>query len=273
MEEKKLKICLVSLNQKFEDKSANREKVEDILNDINKYNLDIIIFPEMTLTGYSLNTELSEPWENSKSLKFFIEQSKKSNTSIIFGLSIKENNSYKNRACFIDNKGNVLLFYDKIHPFSYAGEEKIFDGGSRLSFAKYKDFSLALTICYDLRFPEIYSLISTKADIIVNIANWPSKRLEHWKVLLQARAIENQVFIVGVNRTGKDLNNDYQKSSMLIYPSGEICKPIISEGEIDIYEIDKYILETYRSSFPTYKDKKLELYYKLYEGYHDAFKG
>lgn len=270
MEERKLKVCLVSLNQKFEDRIANKEKVENILDHVRKYKLDLIIFPEMTLTGYSLNTELSELWEDSENLKFFIDQSKKNDISIIFGISVKEKSSYKNRACFVDNNGNVLGFYDKIHPFSYTGEDKIFKGGSDLCFIKYKNFNIALTICYDLRFPEIYSLLSKKADILVNIANWPSKRLEHWKTLLKARAIENQVFMIGVNRSGEDPYNEYQNSSFLIHPSGDIEKPIISEEGIDIYEIDSFVLEKYRNSFPTYKDKKPELYYKFYKEVCDA---
>ncbi|BCB96327.1 amidohydrolase [Dissulfurispira thermophila] len=273
MEKNKLRVCLVSLNQEFEDKEKNKNKILGILKNTKNYEYDLAIFPEMTLTGYTMNTNLSEEWKNSNSLKFFIECSITYNKSIIFGISVKENNSYKNRACFINNKGDVLLTYDKIHPFSYVGEDKYFKGGHELKFTNYEDFNLALTICYDLRFPEIYSILSQNSELIINIANWPAKRLEHRKILLKSRAIENQVFMIGVNRIGKDYSNEYKKSSMLIYPSGQIAKPIINEGEIEIYEIEKEIFSNYRNSFPTYQDKRWELYYKFYKrGVCDAFK-
>ncbi|GER94600.1 nitrilase [hot springs metagenome] len=272
MEKNKLRVCLVSLNQEFEDKEKNKNKILGILKNTKNYEYDLAIFPEMTLTGYTMNTNLSEEWKNSNSLKFFIECGITYDISIIFGISIKENDSYKNRACFITNRGDILAIYDKIHPFSYAGENKYFKGGDKLCYVNYKNFTIALTICFDLRFPEIYSVLSQNSDIIINIANWPAKRLEHWKTLLKARAIENQVFMIGVNRTGKDDFNEYEKSSMLIYPSGEIAKPIIYEEEIEIYEIEKQILSNYRNFFPTYKDKRWELYLEFYIGVCNALK-
>ena len=118
-----------------------------------------------------------------------------------------------------------------------------------------------MTVCYDLRFPEIYSALATKTDIIVNIANWPEKRIEHWATLLRARAIENQIFIVGVNRIGSDPNNhNYVKSSVVINPNGEVLESIHTELELDIYEVDKAILTEFRSKFSTTQDRNPDFY-------------
>ena len=126
------------------------------------------------------------------------------------------------------------------------------------------DFGLlkiGVTICYDLRFPEIYSALGAKSDLIVNIANWPTKRIEHWTTLLRARAIENQVYIAGVNRIGTDQNSlEYVKSSIAVNPNGEILKPIYSEKELDIYEIDKDVLSEFKTRFSTTQDRNPAFY-------------
>lgn len=121
--------------------------------------------------------------------------------------------------------------------------------------------TIGFTICYDLRFPEIFSALGNHCDLIINIANWPAKRVDHWNVLLKARAIENQIYIVGVNRTGMDGKGlEYVKSSQVINPNGEIASPITSEDGLDTFDIDPEYINKFKQTFSTIQDRKPEFY-------------
>jgi len=118
-----------------------------------------------------------------------------------------------------------------------------------------------LTICYDLRFPELYSTLAKDCDLVVNIANWPQRRVAHWRRLLQARAIENQVFMVGVNRTGTDGNGFvYERSSGVVNPNGEFLSPGATAGEVDWYEVRRQELLDFRQGFSTRQDRRSDFY-------------
>ena len=120
-----------------------------------------------------------------------------------------------------------------------------------------------MSICYDLRFPELYSTLSTKTDLIINIANWPSKRIEHWNTLLKARAIENQIFIAGVNRVGVDGNDlEYIESSQIINANGESLEYQEIE-DMKIYTIDKAWTRNFKDKFNTTNDRKVEFYKEI----------
>jgi predicted amidohydrolase len=215
----------------------------------------------MTLTGFSMNIDkISETETNGKTLEKFKKMAKENNIAIVFGIVIEDNKKAKNRVYFIDNNGVVLNYYDKIHPFSFAGEDKYFNGGDMLSFVNFKSINIGLSICYDLRFPELYSALSSTCDVIINIANWPAKRIYHWNTLLKARAIENQIFMIGVNRTGIDGNSlEYVESSNIFNANGEILTSkqfyIMKIINIDLEEQTKFI-----ESFNTTQDRKNDLY-------------
>ncbi|MEQ1531078.1 MAG: nitrilase-related carbon-nitrogen hydrolase, partial [Methylococcales bacterium] len=181
--------------------------------------------------------------------------------AIICGVVFKDGDKATNNALMIDRGGRAKARYSKIHPFTFAGEDKVFNGGSQISFGEIDSMTIGLTICYDLRFPEVYSALGKKCELIVNIANWPARRVDHWNVLLKARAIENQLFVVGVNRTGVDGKGlEYKKSSQIINPNGELVSPVLSEGLMDIYEIDSALISQFKQVFSTTQDRKPALY-------------
>ena len=142
--------------------------------------------------------------------------------------------------------------------FSFAKEDKYFIPGKKISFGNLnKKISLGITICYDLRFPELYYLLSKNCEVVINIANWPLERIDHWRTLLKARAIENQMYIVGVNRTGNDFNKfTYPSSSMVFGPKGNKCKPVYKNKIIGIYDIDINEVAMSRKSFPSTYDRR-----------------
>ena len=126
----------------------------------------------------------SEDYNCSETLSFFQNLAIKYQIWIIFGAIVSIDNTYENRLFVLNKNGEVIADYAKIHPFSYSGEDKIFQAGENLGIAIINQINFGLSICYDLRFPELYQILSQKASVIVNIANWPAKRLDHWKTLV-----------------------------------------------------------------------------------------
>jgi len=202
-----LTVTLVQANQIWENKEANFKNYTQLLSSTTE--TDLIILPEMFQTAFSMNVkEFAEKMEDSKSIDWLKTVAKEKKAAIYTSLIVEENNSYYNRGIFVYPTGQIEI-YDKRKRFALAGEDRVFDAGSTKKNVEYKGWKIQLQICYDLRFPEIArnALDNDAApiyDALVYVANWPEKRNVHWKTLLAARAIENQAFVIGVNRVGKD---------------------------------------------------------------------
>lgn len=251
-----IKIALVSLNQAWKDKETNVKKCEKYI-EIGAKNLaDLVIFPEMTFTGFTNDTNLAEFIDKSPILNEISNLTKMHSIAVICGFMQKQDDKFYNTAIFIDKNGNLIEKYAKIHLFSFAREDKYFEAGNKLSVVNFCNHRIGLSICYDLRFAKLYCAYQSKCDIIVNIANWPMQRIDHWNTLLKARAIENQLFMIGVNRTGIDANNlEYVESSNIFNANGEILnyKQI---DEMKIYTISKSWTIDFKAKFNTTNDIK-----------------
>ena len=260
-----MKIALASLNQKWEDKNANLQRCEELTKKAKLLGAELIIFPEMTLTGFSMNTSYSaEPADKSTSVNAFSRLAKNNQIAIFSGVVLKSEVKPSNSVVAFSNDGKEQARYFKIHPFSLVREEEYFQSGNQLSKIDISEIKFGLSICYDLRFPELYSAMAKDCHVLVNIANWPKLRIDHWRILLKARAIENQVFIIGVNRIGIDGNGlEYDPSSQIINPNGEIMQPIHAENELDIYEIVQQDILKFRRTFSTRQDRKTNIYREL----------
>lgn len=259
-----MKIALISLHQFWEDKEKNLQRCLYYIQKASAQKVDVIIFPEMTLTGFSNNEAIVENEENSATLKSFCNFAINHKIAIIFGAVVKSSNSNFNSAYFIDDSGKIRANYQKIHPFSIGGENIFCEAGKKLQSISYKDINIGLTICYDLRFPELYTALTKNNDVIVNIANWPIKRLDHWLTLLKSRAIENQIFVIGVNRIGIDGNNlEYQESSVIYNANGEAIEPCLLQEEMKVFTLDKNWTKEFKSKFNTTNDRKIALYKEI----------
>jgi omega-amidase len=257
-----MKIALVSLNQKWEDKKANLQRCAELTKKAKLVGAELIIFPEMTLTGFSMNTSYSEESsDQSSSVKAFSSLAKDNQIAVVAGVVLKSGAKPSNALVAFSDDGEEQVRYFKIHSFSFAKENEYFQSGNQLAKMIMSEFKLGFSICYDLRFPELYSAMAKDCDVLVNIANWPKRRVDHWRILLKARAIENQAFVVGVNRIGVDGNDlEYEYSSLIINANGDFLKPLYSETEIDVYEINRQDLINFRSSFSTRQDRQLNIY-------------
>jgi predicted amidohydrolase len=257
-----MKVALVSFNPAWEDKTANRSKVAEHLQAIASSDCDWAVFPEMTLTGFTMNTgSCAEDFPDAPSIRFFQDQAVLHKIYLSFGIILKCRDKATNNLITVSPQGEIVASYAKIHPFSRSGEDAYYYGGDRFVWGEIAGVRTGMSVCYDLRFPEMFQILSKECKVIVNIACWPEKRVEHWTALLQARAIENQVFFIGVNRTGRDENNfNYCPSSRIVSPKGEVLRGEKVNGEIAVFEIDPKQVDDYRKSFPVKKDRKPELY-------------
>ncbi|MCX6237722.1 MAG: carbon-nitrogen family hydrolase [Bacteroidia bacterium] len=257
-----MKIALTQLYTIWENKKANIIQVEELSLKASSLGSEIIIFPEMTLTGFTMNTKLSaEDPEQSPSIIFFSQLAKRYRLWIIAGVVLRAETKALNTLVAFSPNGCEKVRYTKIHPFSFAGEDRFFQPGTSLAKIQIAEFSFGFSICYDLRFPELYSALSKDCDVLVNIANWPERRVNHWNTLLQARAIENQTYMIGVNRIGIDGNGlKYIRSSMVVNANGDFIDPIITEGEIDVFELNKQELIDFRNGFSTRQDRRPDFY-------------
>ena len=257
-----MKIALISINQSWESKDLNWEECKRYIDKAYRVGVEIIIFPEMTLTGFSLNVEKNgEDRDSSNTIARFKQKAKENNIAIIFGMLVREDGFFYNNSFFISCEGVVIGEYSKIHTFSFAGENEYVNSGNELVVVMYKGVRIGMSICYDLRFPELYSALGKKSDLIINIANWPKKRIDHWVTLLKSRAIENQVYVAGVNRTGVDGNQlEYIESSMIYNANGNLVKELLVDDMMKVYKIDKQQQKEYRKGFLTTKDRRVELY-------------
>lgn len=260
------------MDQEWKEKKVNFERCHLFVKKAKADDCQAIVFPEMTLTGYTLEIEeASEKFKNENSVKSFGKLAKIYGIYIFFGTVISSNDSItlpSNSLCLATPQGKCNVIYDKIHPFSYANEDKYFRPGKNLCKVTICGFRIGAAICYDLRFPELFSIMAPNTDLIMIIANWPKKRIDHWYALLRARAIENQCYLVGVNRIGTDGNGiEYQKSSVIYSPQGVKIDAVKESKEIDIYQLDVDEVAKYRNEFPTLKDKRFYLYRKFLKIY------
>ena len=257
-----MRVALISLNQAWENKADNFKACRSFVQRVKSEGVDLVIFPEMTLTGFTINTRAApeDPLE-SITVELFRRLAEEFDIAIVFGVVFCCGCKSTNNAILIDADGTILANYTKIHPFSFSGEDQFFQAGNEICAVRLGTLTIGLTICYDLRFPELYSALGKQCDLIINIANWPVGRIDHWNTLLKARAIENQLFVAGVNRNGTDGNGlEYTKSSMVINPNGLSLMPILAERDVDIYNIESSFIEQFRQTFSTVQDRKSWLY-------------
>lgn len=259
-----MRVAVVSLDSVWEDKQANLEQIECIVQSLSQ-KAEYVVFPEMSLTGFSVsNLTLAEDFENSNSIRTIQKMAKEHQLNIVFGLMISKDDKKYNSCIAVNNKGEIAGNYEKTHLFSYSGEDSLITGGTELKSIDWEG-GWGLSICFDLRFPELYQELSKENLILLNIANWPKTRIAHWRTLLNARAIENQSFMIGVNRTGVDGNGlEYEESSCIFSPIGEKLEPFEISEVVKIFDLNLDEAIKYRKSFPIKKDRRNSIYRAFY---------
>ena len=248
-----LKISIVQSDIRWEDIDKNLAYHYSLIENI-KEKTDIVVLPEMFTTGFSLLAEKLAETMDGKSVKWIIETSKKLSIVIAGSLIIKEGENYYNRMIWSQPDGK-LFYYDKRHLFRMGGEHKHYSFGNKKVIVNYKGWNIRLLVCYDLRFP-VWSRNKQDYDLAIYIANWPITRAEAWKTLLSARAMENQAYIIGVNRCGIDgMNLNYSGDSRIIGPDGKIISACDEfKEQVLTTSISKELLLNLKQNFPVHLD-------------------
>ena len=252
-----LTITLIQTDLQWEDKAANLRVLEHKIRTI-KERTEIVVLPEMFNTGFSMQPELFGETMDGESVEWMKRVSAERKIILTGSLIIKEDGNYYNRLIWMLPTGEYG-FYDKRHLFAFAGEDKFFSSGNKRFIASVKGWRINLLVCYDLRFPvwsrQQVNETGAEYDVLIYVANWPERRSHAWKTLLCARAIENQSYVVGVNRVGNDGNNIYHSGdSMVIDPLGEVLYHVKDEEDIFTITLDKIHLQAVRDKLPFLKD-------------------
>jgi len=254
----RLKVSLVQCSQGEEDKAFNLAHFDDLLEKV-QTPTDLIVFPEMFQTGFGMNTEKLAETMKGKSVQWLCEKARKYNAAVVASLMIVEADKWFNRMVFVYPNGAIKQ-YDKQKLFTFSKEDLHFQPGKEKVIVEYKGWKILLQVCYDLRFPEIQRNKVENGeydyDVLLNVANWPQQRSLHWKTLLQARAIENQAYVIGVNRVGKAANKlTYSGDSTIVSPFGTIQKSVAFEEVVINEEIEAKTLKEARETLPFLKDQ------------------
>lgn len=249
-----VRVAIIQTSLFWEDKQANLNMLESKIQELDA-SVQLVILPEMFSTGFSMNAKSLAETMDGKTMQWMRTLSSKNRIIIIGSLIIEEEAKFYNRLIWMTPNGN-MGYYDKRHLFAFAGEDQHYHSGQKRLIASVNGMKINLQICYDLRFPVwARQQEPNEYDVLVYVANWPEKRSYAWKSLLTARAIENQCYVVGVNRVGKDgLGNTYSGDSSLIDPMGEIIYQKADAEDVFIYTLQKSTVTEVREKLPFLKD-------------------
>ena len=249
-----LRISMIQSHIIWEDKEENLSYFGELLRRVSG-RTDLAVLPETFSTGFSMNVEaLADPMDGTTvaTIKGWAERYK---MAVAGSFIAREEGKYYNRAFFVTPDGEAS-YYDKRHLFRMAGEDRHVSAGDKPLVVRYKDWNICLQVCYDLRFPVWSRNVNNAYDLLIYVANWPEARKKAWKVLLQARAIENMAYVCGVNRVGVDGKGFAFRGDSMIYDARG--KKLADAGKRDettrTCALSKTDLEAFRAKFPAWKD-------------------
>jgi predicted amidohydrolase len=254
-----MNVLAIQLDIAWHDKRANHDKVRRLLDREQVLPGSLLVLPEMFATGFSMDVPQVTDQVIRETETFLTTLARERNVCIIGGLvSHCEDGRGRNEALVAFPDGKTLR-YHKIHPFTLGGESDHYLAGRDLLLFEWQGFQVAPFICYDLRFPEIFRAATRRgAQVLAVIANWPSAREEHWLTLLRARAIENQCYVIGVNRSGNDPKFSYPGRTQIIGPKGGIIADAGAREGCIAANLSLQALLDYRTELPFLKDMKQE---------------
>ncbi len=258
-----MKIALLSLDASVG--GICESNLRELLGLAVKKSAVVALLPELSYGGYCLDKSHFANFEYECAVCFYSSLANEHGIAIGFGAAAKlADNTYVNRYAIVSSKGDMLACYDKTHLFSFGGECEVFTAGDRLQTFELSGLKFGISICYDLRFPEIFSVYSQLCDAVICPSAWPAKRMSHFNTLLRARSIENAFSVIGINWQGDSLDGVKYKKSSSVAMSGKIKKPIFSGSELDIYEIKSK--NSAKCGINIVADKRFDLYAGLMSG-------
>ncbi len=259
-----MKIALSCLSSEYTSCEVNLLKAEEAIREAFIQSCDLIAFPEMGITGYGKEAPKAAVICDAASV--LSDASERYALALLYGHVRKEGDEWYNCAVLTDDKGTEQYVYRKIHPFSFARENEYITEGKEAGVAEFQGHPLGIAICYDLRFGELYRKIARTAPVVITISAWPESRDIHFRTLLQCRAIDHQIYTVGVNQSGvSPAGEKYGGNPYVFDPRGHEI-PLTQIGE-HLFMVDIEVEKAYevRSLFPIRRDLKTDLYRSWYD--------
>jgi len=259
-----MELCALQLDLVWEDRASNFAAVAAAVAAAspNPAPGSLLVLPEMFSSGFSMNVSRAADTSAAETETFLADLARSHQIYVLGGLARQlPDGTGANEALAFSPHGNLLARYRKIHSFSPAGEAQAFTAGTEIVTFPWNGFTVAPVICYDLRFPELFrAATAAGADLFCVIANWPERRQLHKTILLRARAIENQAFVLGLNRCGTDPHFSYAGASALIDPHGEILAEAGSTPTLLRATISPDTTAAWRAAFPALRDRRTDLF-------------
>jgi omega-amidase len=255
-------MCGIQMNVKTGEIEQNLKTSITLVEKAMSFKPHLIVFPEMFATGFAYPYLINMAKQYFEELAAFLVNMSNRTGAFIVGGSIPELHEGKlyNTTLVVSPERKILGFYRKIHPFSMTDENKYFTGGDHIAIIDTPLAKLGIVICYDIRFPEISRKLTLEgAEVLIVPAQFPHPRQHHWETLLKARAIENQVYTVGVNRIGGN-HPEYFGHSMVVDPYGDVVEELEDKEGILVSQIDPTRLEEIRRAMPVLLDRRPEMY-------------
>lgn len=258
-----MRVGLVQSDIVWNDPSANITRCQTLAESALKEGAELLIFPEMFTSGFSMPTGDLALQSYRSGIEYLTQLSKKNGVYALGSVPEPESSSTIFNTALVSKPDGTLESYRKMHLFSKGGETLPYVAGTSPLTTNINGVRCSVFICYDLRFPLPFHQLAEKTDLFVVIANWPSPRREHWLTLLRARAIENQAYVAGVNRTGSDPGLTYSGDSVLFAPDGTQLTALTDQATVVMCDVDAEKVAEWRSSFPAVRDRRPEVYRTL----------
>ena len=243
----------------WENKPANFATVRRLLAQAAPQRGSLVVLPEMFGTGFSMNVAQVAEAYGGETEQFLAATAKEYGIHLLAGAAMRgRDDRARNKALVFSPAGELIAFYAKMRPFTPGGEKEHYTAGEHPVTFKWNESTVSPFVCYDLRFPELFreAAAAHRPELFVVIASWPDKRIHHWVALLQARAIENQAYVIGVNRIGTDPFYTYRGRSLIVDPQGTILADAGSAEVIVSAQLDLANLRKYREGLPFLADMK-----------------
>ena len=254
-----MKVYCVQIDIVWEDKPANFHRVQKLIAAQPPEPGSLVLLPEMFATGFSMNASTIQENPGGETEQFLASTARALGIFLGGGVVTNLDGRPRNQCVVFDPDGKEAARYSKIQPFTPGGESEHYAAGESSLAFRWGDFTVSPFVCYDLRFPEHFrDAARLGAQLMTVIANWPVARIQHWVTLLQARAIENQCYVAGVNRCGSDPKLAYSGRSLIVNPKGEILADAGDEQCLISARVDAGELASYRRELPFLADMKLK---------------
>jgi predicted amidohydrolase len=252
-----MKVAAAQMDIVWHDRDANHAKIRKMAGTAKEAGADLVVFPEMAPTGFSMDTSMTAEPADGPTPTLFRGLAKDLEMTVVGGFVLKtQTGRPQNVSLAVDPTGADLALYAKIHQIGLLDEDQHYDPGDRTLSFSLNDMEAACLICYDLRFPELFRSLAEQCSLVLIIASWPAARQRHWDILLPARAVENQLYIVGVNRVGEGGGHLFTGGSAIIDPAGEIVAHAGNRETLLVEEINPQRVKQVRSEMPFLKDRK-----------------